>query len=252
MTDTYARLDARAWQELVLNRYPEKLSEMATRIASGYVDHLAEPLLSETHSGWRVLETGCGWGSISATLAIRGRTVTLMDWSHDIVCGGVSLLQACGAPGQGICADLTDPLPFADNSFDCVWSSGVLEHFRRGQQVQILKESARVAKHKVISLVPNALSLAYRLGKWQMERTGTWEFGYEQPTISQISLFQSVGLINVRETSVHAERSGWFLRDLPMAKYLQKTWSTLCRISPKRMDRLARQGYMLVTSGEVA
>jgi hypothetical protein len=103
----------------------------------------------------------------------------------------------------------------------------------------------------VISLVPNAFSMAYRLGKWQMERSGTWEFGYEHPEFSQRGLFEEAGIKNTRETTVHAERSGWFLTGLPAGERLLSLWLRLCRTLPALMNNPARQGYMLVTVGDV-
>ena len=234
----------------MLDKHVEDLRGLANRVTGGYVDPLVEPILSETEAGWHVLETGSGWGSLSATLAHYGRLVILMDWSQKIVDGGVSHLNACDVSGKGVCADLFVSLPFADKSFDCVWSSGVLEHFRSEEQIRILRESARVARYRVISLVPNALSLAYRVGKLYMHHKGTWEFGYERPEISQRTLFKAAGLKNIRETTVNADRSGWFLTSLPQGDRLRLLWLRLCQTWPKRFNTTARQGYMLTTVGD--
>lgn len=251
MITTKNHLDAAGWQQLVLDKHAEDLQQIAARITSGYVDPLVATVLAETQAGWHVLETGSGWGSLSATLALRGRLVTLMDWSPDILGRGMSLLHTCSVSGLGVCADLFAPLPFVDKSFDCVWSSGVLEHFRPHEQVRILKESARISRHKVISLVPNAFSAPYRFGKWFMERTGSWEFGYEHPEYSQRRLFEFAGLRNIQETTAHAARSAWFLTTLPMGSTLRDMWTRLVYTWPEQMDKIVRQGYMLVTVGDV-
>lgn len=245
------RLNATDWEEIVLNRHMDNRLSAIERIQTGYLDPLVRPLLNETMPGWKVLETGSGWGTLSATLSHQQRQVILMDWSAAVVENGLQLLQESGVNGLGVCADLFSPLPFSTKSVDCVWSSGVLEHFRHHEQVQILKESARVARRKVISLVPNALSLPYRLGKWHMESRGSWEFGYEHPEYSQRSLFEEAGMKNIRETTANAERSGWFLNDLPAGKRLQSIWHRICQLSPEWIDNTARQGYMLVTIGDV-
>lgn len=252
MSDPLPRLTAAGWRYLVLDRHAEAMQEVVERLTSGYVDPLAEPLLYETQDSWCVLETGSGWGSLSATLALRGRRITLMDWNSEIVNQGMRLLRACDVFGTGVGADLYASLPFADKSFDCVWSSGVLEHFPEHEQIRILHESARVARHRVISLVPNAYSLAYRLGKWHMERNKTWEFGYERPEYSQRHLFETAGIRFVRETTVHAARSAWFLTGIPGGEWLQRMWLRSCQIWPQGIHTTARQGYMLVTVGDVS
>jgi hypothetical protein len=103
----------------------------------------------------------------------------------------------------------------------------------------------------VISLIPNAWSLAYRLGKWDMVRHNRWDFGYEKPEYSQRQLFIEAGLKNIRETSVNATRSGWFLQGLPKSKLLTNVWYRICRTWPHGVNHYFRQGYMLVTIGDV-
>lgn len=56
-------------------------------------------------------------------------------------------------------------LPFEDNSFDVVYSLGLLEHFELEQQHQLLKEQSRVARRKILFLVPTSV--------WHM-RTIIW------------------------------------------------------------------------------
>ena len=237
---------------MVLDEHREDVTEMSRRIRAGYVDGLVKPILVETEPGWRVLETGSGWASLTATLALNGRLVAAMDWSSQIVAKGLALFESCQVGGEGVCADLFAALPFADNSYDCIWSSGVLEHFDRYNQVRILRESARVARRKVISLIPNSLSLAYRLGKWQMERRGSWEFGYEKPERSQRSIFEEAGLVNVRETTADAARTAWFLKVYGEENWSQRAWRRLGQTAPRFLEGVARQGYMLVTMGDVA
>ena len=252
MTTDTGHLSANGWEQLVLGEHKEDILQTATRLNQGYVDSLVKPIMTETEPGWQVLETGSGWASLSATLALNGRSVTAMDWSSEIIARSLLLFAACEVQGAGICADLFATLPFADDSYDCIWSSGVLEHFDNANQVRILGESARVAKRRVISLVPNSLSLPYRLGKWHMEHTDSWEFGYEQPERSQRNIFKAAGLVNIRETTADAPRAGWFLRSMAGGSRMQHMWRRLCRTIPSVMEGRARQGYMLVTVGDVA
>jgi len=58
-------------------------------------------------------------------------------------------------------------LPFKDNSFDAVYSEGVIEHFSKERSVRMLKEHARVCKPEgiVIVSVPNKFALLHSLTK---------------------------------------------------------------------------------------
>ena len=58
-------------------------------------------------------------------------------------------------------------LPFKDNSFDAVYSEGVIEHFPIERSIQMLKEHARVCRPggKIIVSVPNKFALAHSLTK---------------------------------------------------------------------------------------
>ena len=73
-------------------------------------------------------------------------------------------------------------LPFPDNTFDLVFNSGVIEHYKYPLNVQQLKEMARVTKPKgeVIVSVPNSLCLWYEAVKTVLTFFDKWPFGYEE------------------------------------------------------------------------
>lgn len=158
-----------------------------------------------------------------------------------------TIFRMAGYPGQFLVADVTLGFPLEDGSFDCVWNSGLLEHFSIEQLEHILKESSRVSRSKVICLVPNAWSVPYRVGKWHQERRGLWRWGYERPMFSLRDGFQRVGLTDIVEYSVGSDHALNFLvmRGGRRLSRLLRRW----RLWQEETMAKLRQGYLLVTIG---
>jgi hypothetical protein len=182
-------------------------------------------------------------------LATRGRAPTLVDWSARNLQFSRSMFEASGARGTYCLADISRPLPFAAGSFDAVFSCGVLEYFTPAQVEAIMREAFRVARCRVIVLVPNALSLAYRLGKWYMERTGTWRWGGEVPSFTLKPTFCRAGAARVTEFSVCARHSLDFLA-MPLGSAVKRASIRLFDLKADSRPARCRQGYLLVTIGE--
>ncbi|NLS11464.1 malonyl-ACP O-methyltransferase BioC [Vibrio sp. SM6] len=88
------------------------------------VGHLLLDELPHDLSGWRILDLGCGTGYFSEQLALRGAQVVCADLSTAM------LEQArlrCGVGTAEFCLADAEHLPFADNSFDAVFSSLALQ-----------------------------------------------------------------------------------------------------------------------------
>jgi len=58
-------------------------------------------------------------------------------------------------------------LPLKDNSFDLVYSLGLLEHFSKEKRIELLKEHSRVLKNKgfIILSIPNLVAFLIRMFK---------------------------------------------------------------------------------------
>lgn len=91
------------------------------------------------------------------------------DYSFDYVKGHqkVPWLKIDFSPPCDIICDLNSPklvLPFAEEAFDLIICTEVLEHLLWPQQ--LLKEAHRVLSHdgKIIVSIPNIASLSYRIG----------------------------------------------------------------------------------------
>jgi ubiquinone/menaquinone biosynthesis C-methylase UbiE len=108
-------------------------------------DDKAKYLLDFTgNSRGRLLEVGCGSARLSARLAVVGFETIGLDSSLAGLTLAKQTYQQRGLNNfKGLSADAYQ-LPFADNCFDGVLSTGLLEHFQN--PVPLLQEMARVTK----------------------------------------------------------------------------------------------------------
>jgi SAM-dependent methyltransferase len=133
--------------------------------------------LTRLPEGARVLDVGCG------NLGLRAYEPGL-----DIV--GVDLVERPHYPGPFVVADASAGLPFAENEFDLVYTSSVIEHVPRGERraafaaevrrvgrgwfVQTPARSFPIEPH---SLLPAAHWLAPPLRRpyWHLGAAAEWE-----------------------------------------------------------------------------
>lgn len=119
------------------------------------------PRLALTHDflaefetdGATILDIGSRDGAAFERLRSRitpGRLVAL-DLHHRVE-NGVEFLSH----------DLETPLPFTDDSFDCIVCTDVLEHVER--KTQLAREMARVARRGVLISLPNTQHYSYVRG----------------------------------------------------------------------------------------
>ena len=108
----------------------------------------------------------------------------------------------------------------------------------------VLQESVRVCSKGVISLVPNANSIFYRIGKFLMEQKRTWPYGKERPFFTMKKYFEDAGLRNIRESSVGPYHSLEFWGS--KMSEIKRFYDSL---SLQELEGL-NQGYLLFTYGE--
>ncbi|MFA4825948.1 MAG: class I SAM-dependent methyltransferase [Methanoregula sp.] len=121
-----------------------------------------------------VLEAGCGTGQTLSPLSKKYETVGL-----DISQAALNLARLnCKNPVLGSIFEI----PFKENTFDLVYNSGVIEHFKDPDNVAAIAEMARVTKPsgRVIIIVPNTFCLWYKAGKFVAVIMRNFEFGYEE------------------------------------------------------------------------
>lgn len=241
-------LSADGWHKAMVAY--QDIEALAASVLARKSPEWLEQLLASTEPGEMCLELGSGTGALSAALAMQGRKVVLLDFSAESLDFSKRLFERLSLEGTFIHADILEKFPLDDNFCDCVWSSGVLEHFSDAELARIMRESARVASRKVISLVPNAASVPYRLGKWLQEQMGIWKYGYESPKFSLRDAFIQAGLVDIREFSIAPGQAVKFLDSVPgmdsVANEIRNWYISLGRPEIERLN----QGYLLFTIGE--
>jgi SAM-dependent methyltransferase len=231
--------DAAGWERIYLTPV-----EPVTRLSSP----VARAVVQLTCTGDVLLEAGCGSGALSAELATAGRRIALCDFSRAILDRAAELFRVSNLPPPRLTlCDLTKTLPWPDRALDVVWSSGVLEHWTDEELMPIISEMVRITRKCVISLVPYAGCVFYRLGKYLAEQSGQWPYGREIPRRTLRPVFQRAGLSNIREYTVWNEWGPRLLglTDLKMEHVIQGWWDSLPEDDPVKDG----QGYLLVTVG---
>jgi hypothetical protein len=100
----------------------------------------------------------------------------------------------------------------------------------------------------VISLVPNARSFPYRIGKRYQEQNNLWEWGKEQPKSTLKKYFEQAGLKNIHEYTIDPGHSLEFLRPFKPGIVMNMIF-LLYRLMSTGVLNMFSQGYLLVTVG---
>lgn len=109
--------------------------------------------------GKRTLEVGAGSARLSCFLTLRGYLTYCLDYSIEALTYARTQYEKKGAQGVYVLAR-AEHLPFEDNSFDLVFSTGLLEHFE--DPMPIILEMVRVLKNGGLfysDIVPQKFSL---------------------------------------------------------------------------------------------
>ena len=244
VVDADARLDAEEWGDI---DQEEELQGPLQRVKSETPPNSwTAEIMKLTQEGSRVLEIGCGSGQTSLYLANHGRNVTALDYAKKSVQRVQQAAAEAGIRLNVVQADATKPLPFSDGAFDMIFQAGLLEHFSQKERIAMLQNWSRYGR-RMVSMIPNAHSLAYHLGKELMEQRGIWPYGLEMPQSSLATEFAQAGLNHIREYTIGMQEA---LNFLPKDHYLKialERWAT----ERKGQEDLWGQGYLLVTVGEM-
>jgi 2-polyprenyl-3-methyl-5-hydroxy-6-metoxy-1,4-benzoquinol methylase len=163
---------------------------------SGPHDELAflRPHLS-SFAGLRTLEFGSGIGWTSLWLARAGAQVTVADISPDAVRLSQQAFARAGCHARWYAASVFEP-ESVPGSYDLVFNSGLIEHFLREQQEELVRNMAQRTKPggHVAIFAPYAGGRLYAWAKRRMEELGRWRFGDEFPLHTMRDLGPIAGL----------------------------------------------------------
>jgi ubiquinone/menaquinone biosynthesis C-methylase UbiE len=145
-----------------------------------------------------ILEVGCGTAQCSLKIRVKGMDIVGADFSAS----ALQLAKKYSTRNKSVKFVVTDAfsLPFGNNTFDAVWSVGLLEHFDNPSLA--LAEMRRVVKPKgkVLSIVPYSRGLLGMLNNIYKKLGKEWIWEDENPMgIDDIyRFFEQANLRNIR------------------------------------------------------
>jgi len=153
-----------------------------------------------TFEGQRVVEIGSGAGTNAALMALRGASVTLLDYSEGALARARQFFERNGVSAKSRRADALALPPDLVGAFDISMSFGLTEHFQGGDRTRITRAHFDVLREGGLTFisVPNRWNPPYRLYKFLAQRTGRWRVGEEIP-YTRGELEAICGELGVRE-----------------------------------------------------
>jgi len=198
----------------------------------------------------KLLEIGAGASRSSLLLSLDGATPFFLDTSISALNISKELATFHNIEAHHIQGDAFT-LPFKDDSFDVVWSGGLLEHFYKEEQQQLIKEHIRVTKKggKAIILVPHRNAPIYNVFRQIAQKLGTWPYDPEEPMID--TDFESVEGAKLKIYSVGALHQIGAISVLPLGGFLslivEKLLRFLLRNKYEEIDlRKSKYGHHLI------
>jgi len=121
--------------------------------------NLFQEIMEGRMRGRRVLEVGCGRGSMSAYFAENGYDCTLLDSSESVIATAKTIFNNCQLNASFDVGDAMN-LPYTKGSFDLVFSIGLLEHFKEltvplAEQIRVLDQGGLFIGYIVPKYVDN-------------------------------------------------------------------------------------------------
>jgi ubiquinone/menaquinone biosynthesis C-methylase UbiE len=145
-----------------------------------YAPWMPETMEFAAHAGHDVLEIGGGLGTDLAQFAMHGASVTDVDLAAAHLQLAEENFRLRGLRGRFIHHD-AESLPFADSSFDLVYSNGVLHH--TPNTTMVVREIRRVLRPG-----GRAIVMVYAENSWHYWRKLVWLFGVKKGLLETVSV----------------------------------------------------------------
>ena len=120
---------------------------------------LIDPILSRLHNGIteyfestdRVIDVGCGTGSLSLAIAVKVMFITGIDLSEEMIGAAVRSARKRGISNARFeVSDASDLADFKDHEFDIAVTSMAIHQFDAELAVKILSEMKRISQKVII------------------------------------------------------------------------------------------------------
>jgi len=138
-----------------MSEWDDYWSQGHTRIGEYFLNSSRKKAIGllKDSSRLNILDVGCGKGDGMNALIKAGHNVLGIDSS-------MTAIRTCQSAGLNVIkADATD-MPFGNNTFDAIYSEGLLEHFEDFKP--IVKEMARISSKYILLIQPNHFSMFHR------------------------------------------------------------------------------------------
>lgn len=188
------------WENIEHTMHPEYLYYMGDIIKLEYI----MSYLEGEERNLKICEVGCGSARLSCFLSDYGYDVVGLDYSKNALKVAKNNFILTNNEGHFICGD-AENLPFKDDSFDVVMSTGLLEHFKNPQP--IIDEMVRALKSGGLfysDILPDKFSLTRSLddfiGRFVriLQKKSIEDFYENRLKKADVErLLQSAGLVNI-------------------------------------------------------
>jgi SAM-dependent methyltransferase len=187
--------------------------------------------------GLRVLEIGCGMGTDGAQFAAAGAHYTGIDLTEAAIDLARKKFATAGLKGEFRVAD-AEKLDFADESFDVVYSHGVLHHTPDTEKA--VREIHRVLKTggRAVVMLYHRGSYNYRIGIRVLRRAGAGLLK-SNTGIRLVNLVTGEPVDSLREHAdlVKTSRNGYLSSDEFLSQSTDGAGNPLARVYSRREAR---------------